>query len=304
MDTSQVTTTQPTSDLSTCGGTDNAVGGLDINTFVTNNPKTVFWVMAVSVAIIVLMLLLMLFGRLHLGECASSKYTSTFTPQSLVGGSPAVSKQNNFGNNPNWYMQDGCAGYNCSVDTASGRSLGFGLSPFDQKKSNFGPLPGVRQHMVASSETQRKAAEELLRRQQNMESLKKDTMNPKREHMTPEEQKAEEERARAYLAARNLDEIKARQARVLSTCENPWDPMATEEAKVLGSVGVYKQVTPGMSSFGKALNDNTPLTDSQLEAIMQGGEPYTIAPAGINDVDELAAQQRQQQVMIPPKKFS
>lgn len=280
-----------------------ARGGLDVRGFASRNSNTLFWVATISVAILILLLILMMFGRLHLGRCSSS-----FVPTSIVG------SRSNFGNYPNWYMQDGCAGYNCSVDTSSGRSLGFGVSGFEQKKSNFGPLPGVRQksQMVPSNEAQRRAAEELLRKSK-MEAERQEAqakqehmrhrshMEPRREHLTQQE---EQQRAAAYAAARTYDEVGARQNRVLATCENAWDPMATEEAKVLGAVGVYKANTPGMSSFSRAVNDNVPLTDAQLEAIMQGGEPYTVAPAGINDMDMLSAQQRQEQSMVPPRRFN
>lgn len=107
------------------------------------------------------------------------------------------------------------------------------------------------------------------------------------ENMTAEEQKAQEAAARAYIAARTLDEIGSRQAQVLSGCSNGWDPMATEEAKVLGSIGVYRQASPGMSGFVKNVNDNVPLTDAQLEAIMQGGEPFTPSITSFNKQAEV-----------------
>lgn len=310
-----------------CGS--NVSGGMDIDAFAAKNSKVLFWVSVVLGGVMVLLILLLLFGRLHFGKSTTSTYTSTFVPSGMLG----EKQQSNFGNNPNWYMQDGCAGYNCSVDTNSGRSLGFGVSDFETKKSNFGPLPGVRNHMTVSNEDQKKAAAELLQKS-NMENRQEQMrqehlhhhhshmvpqkqehmrlphqhavshMAPNREHMdNPTDASQQEAAARAYIAARTLDEVGGRQARVLAGCNNAWDPMATEEAKVLGTVGVYKPNTPGLSSFTRAVNDNIPLTDAQLEAIMQGGEPYTIAPAGLNDQEQLGAQQRQQQIMTPPRQF-
>ena len=314
---SEPTETQVASAPTGCG-TD-VSGGVDVNTFASQNAKVLFWVSVALGGVMVLLILLLLFGRLHFGKTTTSTYTSTFAPKAILG-----ANQSNFGNYPNWYMQDGCAGYNCSVDTNSGRSLGFGVSDFESKKSNFGPLPGVRQHMV-SGEDQRKAAADLLKisnLENRQEHLRHHTshltpqkqehlrlphqhgishMTGNREHMTAEEQRAQENAARAYLAARTLDEVGGRQARVLAGCNNAWDPMATEEAKVLGAIGVFKPNTPGSSGFARAVNDNVPLTDAQLEAIMQGGEPYTIAPAGVQDTAQLEAQQRQQQAMGVPR---
>lgn len=311
---SEPTETQVASAPTGCGN--DVSGGVDINAFASKNASVLFWVSVSLGGVMVLLVLLLLFGRLHFGKTTTSTYTSTFTPKSILG-----AKQG-FGNYPNWYMQDGCAGYNCSVDTNSGRSLGFGVSDFEAKKSNFGPLPGVRQHMAVSNEEQRRAAAELLnnnkrehmcqashmttQKQENMRLPHQygvSHMEPKREHMTAEEAKAQENAARAYLAARTLDEVSSRQARVLGGCNNAWDPMATEEAKVLGAIGVFKPTTPGSSGFARAVNDNVPLTDAQLEAIMQGGEPMTISPASLADATELEAQQRAQLAMTPPRAF-
>jgi hypothetical protein len=300
-----------TSDTGVCGN--EVVGGaFDVKAFADKNSVKLFWFSVVAGVILLIMILMWLVGS-----------KSNFTPKKFVDG--MIKKRSKFGNYPNWYMQDGCAGYNCQVDTSSGKSLGFGMSPFENK-SNFGPLPGVQNNAV-SAEQQRKAAEELLakqhmeaeyrkqhmeaHRQQHMEHMRQQqeaaaaaAMAAKKENMTDEEAMAQEEKTRAYIAARNIDEVGARQARVLAGCDNNWDPMATEEAKVLGAVGVFKPNTPGMSSFSKAVNENMPLTDSQLEAIMQGGEPYTIAPAGIQDLDFLSAQNRQEQAMLPSRKYS
>lgn len=316
---SEPTETQVSSAPTGCG-TD-VSGGVDINAFASQNASILFWVSVSLGGIMVLLVLLLLFGRLHFGKTTTSTYTSTFAPTSMLG-----AKQG-FGNYPNWYMQDGCAGYNCSVDTNSGRSLGFGVSDFESKKSNFGPLPGVRQHMAVSGEDQRKAAADMLnisnlernrpehmcnvshlaaQKQENLRLPRQhgvSHMTTKREHMTPEETKAQENAARAYIAARTFDEVGGRQARVLAGCNNSWDPMATEEAKVLGAIGVFKPNTPGSSGFARAVNDNVPLTDAQLEAIMQGGEPYVIGPVGTMDQEQLGAQQRQQQIMTPPRPF-
>lgn len=317
VNTSLTEPTETSADATTgCG----VSGGVDINNFANKNAVMLFWSSVIMGGMILLFILLFMFGYINFGKKTTSTYTSSFVPKSIVGG-----QQSNFGNYPNWYMQDGCAGYNCSVDTNSGRSLGFGVSDFESRKSNFGPLPGVRQNMAVSNENQLQAATNFVQKS-NMENYHNNQhqchtghcmkenmrlphqnvvshMEPRREHMTPEETKAQEDAAKAYIAARTLDEVGARQARVLASCNNAWDPMATEEAKVLGSVGVFKPTTPGMSSFSRAVNDNIPLTDAQLEAIMQGGEPYTIAPVSLNDSETLAAQQRQQQSMVPPRQF-
>lgn len=316
---SEPTETQVAAAPTGCG-TD-VSGGLDVDAFANKNARVLFWVSVSLGGVMILIILLMLFGRLHFGKTTTSTYTSTFVPKGMLG-----AQQSNFGNYPNWYMQDGCAGYNCSVDTGSGRSLGFGVSDFESKKSGFGPLPGVRQSpMAVSNEAQKQAVADLLQksnlenrqehlRRSHMVPQKQENMRlpheypishmaPRREGMTAEEAKKQEDAARAYIAARTLDEVGGRQARVLAGCNNPWDPMATEEAKVLGAVGVFKPNTPGMSGFARAVNDNVPLTDAQLEAIMQGGEPMTISPAGVSDLEQLGAQQRQQQTMAPPRAF-
>lgn len=300
-----------------CGGS-NVSGGLDIDAFASKNAKMFFWATVIMGGVMVLLILLLLFGRLHFGKTTTSTYASSFTPKAVIGGS-----RSNFGNYPNWYMQDGCAGYNCSVDTSSGRSLGFGVSDFEtNKKNNFAPLPGVRSRF-ATPEAQRAAAAALLksnmdankqrehlvaeqRRQENLRLPRQNVVShmANKENMTPAEAKAQEDAARAYIAARTLSEVGGRQAQVLAGCNNSWDPMATEEAKVLGAVGVFKPNTPGMSSFSKAINDNVPLTDAQLEAIMQGGEPMQVGPVGFNQFEQLAAQTRTQETqMAAPRRF-
>ena len=289
---------------------DGSYEGGGVGDFIKTHKIAVMIAAGVTVVVIILIILVAV-GWSRKPTSATS--TSKFVPTSLVG---QKTQQSNFGNYPNWYMQDGCAGYNCNVDTGSGKSLGFGISNFQQNKSN----------LATSPEAQRQAAEELLKKQQHMEAHRQEHMRQqhaahqehmrqqhaahqehmrqRREHMTAEEIRQQEEQMKSYAAARTNDEVGTRQARVLSACNNPWDPMATEEAKVLGAVGTFKQNTPGMSSFNRAVNENIPLTDAQLEAIMQGGEPYTIAPAGTHDIDELAAQQRQQQIMNPTRKYT
>lgn len=89
-----------------------------------------------------------------------------------------------------------------------------------------------------------------------------------------------------------------------SSCTQAWDPEATEEAKALAYVGQYKTGSSGMAGLVKAVNDNTTLTDAQLEAIMQGTEPYQVRPLSSNEwqtlnsehYDALAAQQRQHNI--------
>jgi len=344
-----------------CG--DDVSGGFNINEFSVRNGPMLFWVSVIFGLIILLVIILFIIGTIEFAKDPVVSVTgasgSKFVPKQMLG-------QSNFGNYPNWYMQDGCAGYNCSVDTGSGKSLGFGVSDFDNKKSQFGPLPGVRQNMAVGSDQQKQAAADLLaksnmaaqQRQEHLLTHHRQFMTPSPQpqpqvpppqvhpqpqiptnsnlypqpvnqpqvdhmrlpkqqvvsHMAPRQEKmdaaaptdanANEQAARAYIAARTLDEVGGRQARTLAGCNNPWDPMATEEAKVLGAVGVFKPNTPGMSSFSRAINDNIPLTDAQLEAIMQGGEPYTIAPVSTHDQDALAAQRRQQTIMDPQRSFT
>lgn len=301
IDTNVMSETLPTAESHGCN---EVAGGVDIKQFINTNGMMVFWAAVLSVGILILIFILWTIGRVQFGKTVTSSYSSSFTPTTMIGG------RSNYGNSPNWYMQDGCAGYNCSVDTGSSKSLGFGISNFNDTKSNFGPLPGTRQsNMVTTSEAQRRAAEEILRKNR-MEANKHENLVPTREPMvhhrdnlTAEEAQIQAERAKAFLAAQ-ADEVSNRQARTISGCDSAWDPMATEEAKVLGAVGVYKANTPGMSSFSKAINDNMPLTDAQLEAIMQGGEPF-VGPAGFHDADQLAAQQRsnEQRTMAPLRRF-
>lgn len=288
-------------------GLDISGGAMTIEEFADRYKVTTFWIALVLGAVIILLIMMMLFGYVHFGKNVVSTYTNSFVPKAMVGGV----KQSNFGNSPNWFMQDGCAGYNCQVDSNSGKSLNFGVSNFGNK-SNY----QCQQHMVANqSEAQKRAIDDAIRRfqeenarvtpmpvsQMTPHPISRMTAQPPQ--MSNEEARKKEEAARQYIASRQLDEVSGRQVRTLAGCDTPWDPMAGEEAKVLGAMGVYRQATPGMSSFNRALNDNIPLTDSQLEAIMQGGEPYIVAPAGMNDADALSAQQRREQAMVPPRNF-
>lgn len=318
MPTDSTSTGTVSAPVATGCGLDISGGALgDVETFAKENSSILFWTSVILGSLVILLIFMMLFGYVHFGTVTTSTYTSTFVPKAIVGGT-----KQNFGNYPNWYMQDGCAGYNCQVDTSSGRSLGFGVSDFHAQKSNFGPSPSHRQHLTVQSDAQRQANEEILRRSQleaarhqemiayankqaalQAEQLKKESMVGDSKNKE-EEDKKREQAAREYIAARTLDEVGGRQARTLSGCHIPsWDPMATEEARVLGAVGAYRTHTPAMSSFSRAVNDNIPLTDAQLEAIMQGGEPYTIAPAGIQDLDALSAQQRSEVAMMPPRRY-
>ncbi len=318
-----------------CGGME-YVGG-DFSTHVKNNSMLYFSLAIAMTVLAFIMLVLVLSGKcVGVVKKTTSKYSNSFVPTSIIGGV----KQSNFGNSPNWYMQDGCAGYNCQVDTSNGKSLSFGTVE-DARRSNF---DGAGPNPVAAAEAQRRAREEAVRRSQ-AELRRQENVNhaqamraahaaqvaqgtppgqvsnmvphaghvshmtphvahmaPRRENMTAEDV-AKIEQARAGYVAQ-LDNVSQRQVNVLAGCDvNTWDPMATEEAQVLGSIGTYRPITPGMSGFSRAVNDNIPLTDSQLEAIMQGGEPFTIGPAGIQDVDSISAQKRREMAMVPPRKF-
>ena len=270
----------------------------------------------VSVAIIIVILVIVLPVMLTKGN-GTGTGTSSFVvpPKKLLG-----AKQEGWMDGDRPFMQDGCAGgSSCTVNNNTGNSLGFGYSSFADK---------------ASADEQRRVAEELLKKQSSgfvsnfkenniINKLtpfgKKSHMEPKREHMTDEEAKAQAEAIKAYEIARATSSLGARQNSLLSTCSSAWDPMAVEEAKVLSSVGVYKSATPGMASFTRTVNGETAnaLTDAQLELILQGGEPFTtehatITPASMQDVQRIQAEARKsgmfdprsQVANTPPKAFA
>lgn len=82
-------------------------------------------------------------------------------------------------------------------------------------------------------------------------------------------------------------------SQVPPNCNEPWDDAATEEAKALAGVGSYRTAGSGMHLFNKAINNNIQLSDSQLEAIMQGGEPF-VSHMTPEQIATLTPQYRQQ----------
>lgn len=233
------------------------------------HPKIVAIIAGVMILVLIILIIGVLTGYIKISigkQATTSTYTSSLTPNKVV----KKTNQSKFGNHPNWYMQDGCAGYNCSTDISNNRSLGFGIRD-NQRKTRFNNNPSTMN--VNDLQSFRNA-------QRIVNEFNTNSRVGTREHMTNEQQSA-----------------------VLADCDSPWDPMATEEAKVLNNLGVYKGNSPSMASFSRAVNDNIPLTDAQLELIMQGGEPYVVAPMGIRNSELMAAQARRETTMTPARAF-
>ena len=244
-------------DCSSIIGSNEALRG-----FVSRNPTAFGWGLILAMTVFILMLIFWLMGYIHFGTVTVSKYSSTFVSPMAVASRPtSILGQSRFGNNPNWRMGGVNSGYGSTVDRPGiNDSLGFGVnsvSGFDPRRSTMEPrrahlAPGPPQHQHVHH----------LQPQPQPQPQPRPQPQPQREGFTNQE------------------------------CAAKWDPMASEEAKVLSNVGSYRQGSAGMGEFIRQVNDNTTLTDAQLEAIMQGGEPFSVSPLGTSDWDAISASQR------------
>jgi hypothetical protein len=213
-------------------------------------------VMVFFVATIILVILLITFIVLYVMEKVKIDFKSTSTnTASFTSGhnehlNNFVKKQHMMGNHPQWANGSLDAGAGGPLDRG-GRDLGW--STF---KSNLVPRPQHRSNMVQPYR---------LSSMSNKDRYQVDNNDA----LAAASRAAQQQRVDTINA-----DVSSNQAQVLSTCGDPWNNMATEEAKVLGSIGVYKQSTPGMAGFARTVNDKVTLTDAQLEAIMQGQEPF------------------------------
>lgn len=221
-----------------------------------------FWIAAISVTITVLIFLLWTMGNVHFGRSVVSYYSSsTQRPESYT---------NPPGNSPNWRMGFGDAGLGSSVDIpGTGNSLGFNTeADCPLHGSNVSTFNGQKSQFV-----DRLTPEPGIGRREGLPQAGKLGL-PKLDHLdssNPAEVAAAAAAARAEREARQ----KMYESQVMKTCADPWDPMATEEARVLASVGTYRHAA-GLGPFNKAINTNcsATLTDAQLEAIMQGQDSF------------------------------
>jgi hypothetical protein len=272
-------------------------GGEELRQFAAKYSLGLAWVAMISVFIILTIFILWTMGYVTFGKTTVSSYSSSFiTP---------IPKTNNYipGNHPNWRMTAGDAGFGSGIDIpGAGKSLGF-----DSFNNNKCPhqdnmrqqQPGVsnfadsrvqelrrqqeymeqarRQHEhMEQARRQQEHMEQARRQQENMEQARRQQENMEQARRVEIEAKA---KAQAELAKREREARQsAYESQYLQSCEDKWDPMAIEEAKALTTVGSYQQRSPGMGTFNSVINpkSNVVLTDAQLEAIMQGGEPFTV----------------------------
>jgi hypothetical protein len=274
MDTQAATTVEnPTPVEEECSavvGSNEALRGA-----VTSYPLFFGYTSILLTIIIVVLIVLWMMDWLKIARPVTSTYSSTFISPMATKPPTAILGRSNMevGNNPNWRMGGLNSGSGSTLDpnrVSSGNSLMFGIdgykkSPYD-KKQHLAPNPVP-------------------------------PADPGPVQVSPQQ-----------LQQRATEQLKQRYRRenfTESQCNQQWDPQATEEAKVLASVGSYRKASEGMGRFVQAVNDSTTLTDAQLEAIMQGGEPYTVSPMGIDDsrlfdrFDQLSAQQHAQRMDKP-----
>lgn len=236
-----------------------------------NNKGMIFFGISIVLLIIVIVFIVLLsIGKLSF---AKSSMVSSF------GG-----KENAIGNNPNWNMGGFDSGAGGSLDDGTGNCLNWGAGC----KSRMMPMPNARSHMNPGNRLRFAPAPRKSNFREHLDNndpaavaaaaaagmpIDTTTLSVNAPPSTdPNVVAAQNAATQAYLQSTN--QVVANQNQVLASCSSPWDTKATEEAQVLNSIGVYRSPTPGMSGFIRTINGNTTLTDSQLETIMQGGEPF------------------------------
>ena len=230
-------------------------GDEDLKDWANHRGVFLFWVAAISVAIAVMIFLLWTMGNVQFGRQNISYYSATSN-----GGGKA-----HFGNNPNWRMGFGDAGLGSSVDIpGTDNSLGFNTeyncpihgNTTSKFTDHMNPLAGVG------------------KRSQFIDRM--NVVSNKKDHLDNNDAAAAATAAAAARAERDARQ-KMFEDQSMKTCADPWDPMATEEAQVLASVGTYARPT-GLGSFNRTVNPNctATLTDAQLEAIMQGQDSFSV----------------------------
>lgn len=254
-------------------------GGEELKAFAAKYSMGLAWVAMISVFVILAIFILWTMGYVTFGKSTVSSYSSSFVTPPKDPPQPTTSR---FGNNPNWRMQAGDAGYGAGIDIpGSGRGLGFeGFNGNCPIHEGMRPRPGVSNFVehntvhprpgVSNMEPQPHPA--VLQQQQ----IRRQQENLEQQRVAEADAKA---RAQAELAKQEREARRAAyEAQNMESCNAKWDPMAIEEARVLTSVGSYQQRSPAMGTFNSVINpkSNVTLTDAQLEAIMQGGEPFSV----------------------------
>lgn len=269
-------------------------GGEELKAFASKHSYFIAWVALICVFSILTIFILWTMGYVSFGKSTVSTYSSSFVNP------PSSTFTSRFGNNPNWRMTSGDAGYGSSIDIpGSERSLGFNIDSecpvhkngYSAKPkagvNNFvdhatiAPRPGIGQHIDHATINRQNNAEHLNQRyKSNLDN--------------PDEARKQAEMARLEREVRQ----KQYEEQQMTSCGQNWDPLATEEARVLSSVGSYRQASAGMGTFNKVINENcnATLSDAQLEAIMQGGEPFTV-----DRFDQLPTQNRPSVTQKPLK---
>lgn len=210
----------------------------------------------------------------------ASRYRSRMKIKPTVG---STVKSNMTGSGA-WRYSGDCSGDSgvCPGAGTAKNDWTLGMSSFQGNKSNLvvKPTVGPKSTMVhepgcpagdcpqKSTMGQESAVDQLMKenkaRYQSLVNKEKDLEREKMEY--------EKKRAELMNSSRKSNMTASEKAE----CDKPWDPYATEEAKVLAGVGSYRQASSGMAAFSRAINDNITLSDAQLEAIMQGGEPFSV----------------------------
>lgn len=220
-----------------------------------------FWVAAISVAISVMIFLLWTMGNVQFGRLNNVSYYSS-----------AKNPKSHFGNNPNWRMGFGDAGFGSAIDIpGTNNSLGFNTEecPIHKKTNtshfvdNLTPTPGVGRR---NSFTDKMVPGDRL----PLSDRIKNSGNYNREHL--------DNNGDATTQAEREARQKLYEDQAMKSCADPWDPLATEEARVLASVGTYSHAN-AMKPFYQTINPNSSsstLTDAQLEAIMQGQDSFYV----------------------------
>jgi hypothetical protein len=253
----------------TNGGDDYYGGEESLSQWANKRGVFLFWIAAISVSITVLIFLLWTMGNVQIGRSVVSYYSSSTTGKN----NNTVSR---FGNNPNWRMGYGDAGFGSSVDIpGTDRSLGFNTeADCPLHGSNISSYKNTRNGIKSQfvdhlSPTPGRPGISGISGMSIKPGVGKNNFV---DHL-------DNDAAAAAAAARAEREARQKmyEDQVMRTCADPWDPMATEEARVLSSVGSYSNAA-GLGAFNKAINTNctATLTDAQLEAIMQGKDSFNV----------------------------
>jgi hypothetical protein len=265
------------------GGDDFFSGGFDTDKFVENNKGLVFWTAIIAVFIVIIMLILVATKVLHTGT------GSSFTNKSHL--------------NSGWWMQSGDSGYGGPLaGKGNDYSLRFGEGMAANKDNAVARRqPRAPPHILPNQPISHMAgcpfannnngishmANCPLSRKSHMANCplaNKSNFGPQSMYgsINPNYQTNAQQHFNPHKSNMDVATVDT------TTCGDPWDPYATEEAKVLSSVGSYQSYTPGMAAFQRTINNGTVLSDEDLAAVMQGGSPDNTTPA--NATNPVASQ--------------